>query len=59
MNELVSEDAGGVIVDGTVPEDSPAEHHATKTWALGLSAHTSKAELPCGFKRLQPPCYKP
>lgn len=58
-NEVMSEDAWGVILDGTVPENSPAEHCTTKTWALGPSAHTSKSELPRGFKRLQLPCYKP
>lgn len=30
-----------------------------KTWALGLSVNTSKAELPYGFKKLQLPCYRP
>lgn len=48
----MSEDARGVILDGTVPEHSLAEHRATKTQALGLSVHTSKAKLPRGFKRL-------
>lgn len=58
VNELMSENAQGVILDGTVPENNSAEHCATKSWALGLSVNTSKAELPCGFKRPQLPSYK-
>lgn len=42
-----------------MPANSLAEYCITKTWALGLSVNTSKAELPYGFKRLQLPCYSP
>lgn len=55
----MSGDAWAVILDSTELESSLAEHYTTKSWALGLTVHTSKSELPCGFKRLQLPCYKP